>query len=286
LRGIFLTLEDPKFDSIGVLVGKETQKWPIYEATYTFKSKALPNPFSSQIQFEQQSYTDPFGRDASYLKTTLTHQQSFFYGVGKKVKARFYTGYFLQNSARDKSSIHSELARGSLSLLPQGFSDYKHDGTFLGRSDVEGLLARQIEQVDGGFKVGHGASLASVLGFSNDFICSVNLIADLPKKLPFNLPLRPYFDIGYTSDLSSLGEDRVLKDKFLYSGGLSLSLLKGGVEVYFPIVNSSNLRRQYQTVAAETAKSSPVKWDYLHWISWSINLQSLHPRKLMDDLSK
>ncbi len=284
-RALRINVQAPKFDSTGMLIGKQNLAWPIHELTWRFKSQAHPNPYNSMIQLEQQSYKNAFGNASNYLKATALHHQSFYYKTNRQIKFRIFTGYFLKNTARKVNSYHSELARGSLSLFPQTFSDYKFDGMFLGRGDAEGFLARQIEQVDGGFKIAHGSSYRA-LGFSNDFAAAINLSADLPKKLPFNLPLKPYVDLGYTSDLTAFGDGRSFSQKFFYSGGVSLSFLKGGAEVFFPIFNSPELRQQYRSVAAENAKNSRIKWNYFHWISWSIKLKDLHPRSLMDDFSK
>jgi Peptidase family M1 domain len=285
LRAVYLNLEQLDFDS-SMLVGKIGEKWPIYEAAYTLRRKSLPNPSTTRVALEQQRYKGVFDRDASYLKTTLTHTQNLYYEPKKAVTMRIFAGYFLQNTQRDKNNVHNDFARGSLSLFPQGFTDYMHDGMFLGRSEDLGILARQVNETDGGFKVGNGSQDANQLGFSNDFAIAVNLKADLPKNLPFKLALRPYFDIGYTSDLSQIARNRTFSDKLVYSGGLNLSLFKGMMDVYFPLVNSSNLRRQYRTVGVETSAKSPIKWDYAHQISWSINLKALHPRTMLDGFSK
>jgi Peptidase family M1 domain len=284
-RAVYINQDVLDFvDSATVNIAQE--KWPIYELAYTLENKALPNPSVTRIALEQQSYKDAFDRDANYLKLTATKSTNFFFAPGKKIRVRAFAGYFIQNTERRTGSIHNSLARGSLSLLPQGFSDYTHDGMFMGRSENNGFLARQVENVDGGFKVGHGASQANNYGFSNNMAASINFLADSPKKLPLNLPLKMYFDAGYATNLSPIASDNTFKDNFIFSGGLNLSLLKGRVDLFFPLVSSSQIRRTYREIGSETSTRSKIKLDYLHQISWSINLKDLHPRTLRNGFSK
>jgi hypothetical protein len=284
LKAQFIDVEDLLFDTTGANIGKYKTHWPIYIASYHFEDAVLPNPFTSSFALESQSYNN-FAVKASYVKVSGIHAQKFYYNRGRKIEVRLFAGYFLTNTQREKANVHEpSLARGSISLLPQGFADYHYDGMFLGRNEQYGLLARQVEATDGGFKLGHGSSFSG-FGYSNDFAFSLNLKADLPKDLPFKLPLKPYFDIGYASDKSLLGSDRTRADQMIWSGGFNLSLFKGGLDIYFPVINSANIRRQYKEVGIKSSELSPIKWNFFHWISWSVNLKTLHPRSVLDKLN-
>jgi hypothetical protein len=101
------------------------------------------------------------------------------------------------------------------------------------------------------------------LGNSNSFVAALNLRADLPRRLPFGLPIKPYFDIGYYDDATPLGSNRPKREQLLWSGGFLLEMLDGTLEVYFPVVHAKPLRDLY----AQTAGTN-----YLRRITWSIRL--------------
>lgn len=63
---------------------------------------------------------------------------------------------------------------------------------------------------------------------------ALNLKADLPLRLPLGLPIKPYFDLGYFDDATSLGKDRPSNEQLLWSGGLMFQFFNSGLEVYFP----------------------------------------------------
>jgi hypothetical protein len=63
-----------------------------------------------------------------------------------------------------------------------------------------------------------------------------------------------------------------------------LEFFKGNLNVYFPLVNSKNLRNQYCATSGGTGGNGIFcGGNYLKWISWSMNLNSLQPQKLFDD---
>ena len=105
---------------------------------------------------------------------------------------------------------------------------------------------------EGGFKGAFGSPFAGVIGNSNNFIVALNLRADLPRRLPFGIPLKPWFDVGYYDDATPLGRDRPRAEQLLWSGGLLLEFGKGILEVYFPLANSTFLKNQYLTRSGGT----------------------------------
>ena len=67
--------------------------------------------------------------------------------------------------------------------------------------------------------------------------------ADLPKDLPLNLPLKPYFDIVYSK---SNDVNATMDDQLFWSGGVLLDLFDGVMAVHFPIINSTNIKFNYR----------------------------------------
>lgn len=274
-RTLFIGRERGAFDTAGVYRGKTWEKNTIHELHYKGAYTSMPNPFRFQIALETQGFTDAFEREASYLRATVEWRQQFYYHPKRRITARFFAGYFLHNSLRH-SAINSPY--NALSLNPQGFNDYKYDQTFLARSGSARLIGRQVNQSEGGFKGAFGAAFAGVLGNSNNYVLALNLKADLPKRLPLGIPLKPYFDIGYFDDATVLGADRPSKEQLLWNGGFMLEFLKGSLEVYFPLLSSETLKRQYCEQGGGTNNSAIFcGGNYLKMISWSFKIDAGNP---------
>ena len=176
------------------------------------------------------------------------------------------------------------MEENALSLNPQGFNDYKFDQTFLARSGADNIMGRQVSQTEGGFKTAFGSAFGSTLGNSNNYILALNLKADLPKRLPFGIPLKPYFDLGYFDDATIIGEGRPKSEQLLWSGGLMLEFFKGGLEVYFPLVSSKTLKDRYCEQAGGNNRSAIFcGGDYRKMISWSMRLNFSDPVKMVED---
>lgn len=246
--------------------GVESETSPIYELSYIAKNNRGVNPYRLKIALEQQSYQS-FGADQSYLKATIDYTTKYTYNVDRNVSFRFFVGGFLQNTLRNRSVNRG--SRGSLALYSEGFNDYKYEEVYFARSDEEGLFSQQIALNDGGMKLPVGASQAGNLGHSNNFIASINIKGDLPQRLPLDLPLKPYFDIGYFDNSTPIGEDDSFSDQLVYSGGLMLDFWDGMVGFYFPLFNSDNVNTLLKQ-----------RGSYGKRISFSINLKEFHPEKI------
>jgi hypothetical protein len=265
--------EGPAFDTTFVLEGKKWRANNYFEVRYELTQKKQPNPYKLTLAIEHQLASAP-----GYWRGTLEWRQKMAYKQGRYVGVRFFAGYFLQNLNRNRG-----VQPYALTLNPQGFNDYRFDQLFFGRSETEGLLSRQVSQTDGGFKNAFGAPFAGVLGNSNNFILALNLKADLPQRLPFGLPLKPWFDIGYFDDATALGANRPLKEQLLWSGGMMLEILKGTVEIYFPLVNARPIRDRYCEQSGGTNGSALFcGGNYLKWISWSIRLPLQTPTEAIE----
>jgi hypothetical protein len=268
VRAIFLQKQEPTFDEQGVFTGKLDRAAQIYEVRYEAQNFANPNPYRTSVALEGQRYWVQ-GALASYLRASAEWEQEFFYKPKKRLYARFFGGYFLHNTQRRRgnvatNSLTNDVARASFALNPQGFNDYRFDEVFLGRTDRRGFLARQVSQTEGGFKNAFGPAYAQVFGNSNDFIAALNLRADLPFPLPF----KPYFDLGYFRDATPLGASRPLSEQLVWSGGLMLEILRGRFEMYFPLVHSTALRQLYASATD----------NYWQRITWSLRIAPLRAR--------
>ncbi|MEZ4964799.1 MAG: M1 family metallopeptidase [Saprospiraceae bacterium] len=269
----------------GEFAGKTYDRYTIYEARYEAQQRKLPNPWKLNTALEWQNGRDAFGEKGRYVRATLEWQQRFFYAPGRKVSLRFFAGGFLQNDRRNRGIIAGDPAQASLALNPQGFNDYRFDQVFLDRSGTEGILARQVSVTEGGFKGAFGAPYAGTTGNSNNFIAAINLKADLPRRLPLGIPLKPWFDIGYFDDATPLGENRPGSEQLLWSGGFALEFFGGALNVYFPLVNSKTLKDRYCEAGGGSNPSALFcGGNYWKWISWSLRFPKLDPAEVLEDL--
>ena len=278
-RTLLIGREDDLRGTDGAFLGKTWKKNTILELRYEGEQHRLPNPYRFQVAMETQDYRDAFDRPASYLRGTLEWRQRFFYKDKRKLSMRFFGGYFLRNTQRNRSVDET-----ALSLNPQGFNDYKFDQTYLARGGTDKLLGRQVSQTEGGFKGAFGQAYSGITGNSNNYLLAVNLKTDLPVRLPLGIPLKPYFDIGYFDDATLIGEGRPRSEQLLWSGGLMLEFFKGGLELYFPLFNSKTLKNLYCEQAGGTDPSAIFcGGDYRKMISWSLRFEFSDPVKMVEN---
>jgi hypothetical protein len=209
-----------------------------------------------------------------YLKTSLELRTAVTYDVNRRVDIRFFGGKFFQTAQRERRYITPE----SFNLTAQGFNDYRYDDLYFGRTETSGLWSRQIYERDGGMKVATGSPYQE--GRSNFYMLAMNLKADLPVKLPGNIPLRPYFDIGYFDNGrgDSFGEE--FTDDIWWQGGLALEFGKGIFGVYVPLVNSATLRGK-EGKPGVYDKSGQNK--FLERIVFTLNLNAMDPWRVRDN---
>lgn len=269
-RTILIYDEVAERDELGMYLGNEIESSAIHQLRYRLVNSRAPNPFALQFKLEQQSYKS-FRGDQQYIKASFTFKNAFTYKPGRAVYFRIFGGAFLDNSSRNAGSVSNRSVRGTFALTHQGFNDYTYDDLYLGRSDQNGIWSQQIHIREGGMKNAFGSPF--MIGQSNNFIISCNIKADLPRRLPLGLPLKPYFDFGYFDNATSIGSDATFSDQFLWSGGLMLEFLNGNMGIYFPLVNSENMKIPY----AE-------KDSYWGRVTFNINFNNLSPWKVVDDL--
>ena len=272
-RALILSEESAIFtrDSVTMetnYTGNATDTRPIFELSYVAQNSRGINPYKLRVALEQQSYDSFIGKQ-SYVKATLDYTTNYTYKPGRNISFRFFLGGFLQNTIRDRGAGRS--TQGALALYSEGFNDYKYDELFFGRSESDGIFSQQISLNDGGMKLPVGASQAGNLGKSNNFIFALNIKGDLPKRLPFGLPVKPYFDLGYYDNSGPLGSDDAFGDQLVYSGGLMLDFMNGTVGVYFPLLNSGNVNELLEQ-----------KGGYSNRISFNINFNRLNPTRIRD----
>ena len=124
-------------------------------------------------------------------------------------------------------------------------------------------------------KIPLGSASDNIAGRSNSFLFAVNIASDLPQDLPGNIPLRPYFDLGYYQDNRPIASELETSDRIWWQGGVTLVLLKGVVGIHFPVVNSSKVKDVYD----QSGRSS-----FFEQISFNLDLHKLNPWEVAEKI--
>jgi hypothetical protein len=241
-------------------------------------NRRVLNPYRLRLALEHQRYDDPFEANIqrSYVRASLEYNLTLAYERGRYQYFRFFVGGFLKNDQKERGYAYP----GAFNLTSQGFNDYRYDDLYFGRTETTGFLSQQIILNDGGMKIPLGSPQQE--GRSRNFIVAINLKADLPKDLPLKLPLKPYFDIAWYDDARTISADLSFEDQIWWQGGFALEFGKGVVGIYFPVVNSKNLRGGDKIAGLYDASGRDTFWKR---IAFSVDLMKLNPWDLIDGLS-
>jgi hypothetical protein len=227
-------------------------------------------PYNGNITIDQ-------GKE--FLRIGFTGNYFFNYNEkGEGINARFFGGKFFYLTSKT-ATTEANTERYHLNMSgPKGYEDYTYSNYFIGRNEFEGWKSQQIMPRDGFFKV-RTDLLGNKIGKTDDWLMAVNFCGDIPKQinplnvLPFKLPVKFFLDVGTYSEA---WKDQPSTGRFLYDAGLQLSLLRSGVNIYFPLL--------YSKVYSDYFKSSLGDKHFWKTVSFDINLSVLQPSKLAREL--
>jgi len=212
----------------------------------------------------------------------LSYTGNYFFNFEKKggLNIRFFAGKFIYTAPKTLTTFF-KTDRFHLNMSgPKGYEDYTYSDYFAGRREFEGFSSQQIMVRDGAFKV-RTDLLSEKVGKTDNWLAALNFTIDLPDKLnplqalPIKIPLKVFVDIG-TNDkgFAKINEGQ---PKFLFDGGLQISLLNNLVNFYFPMV--------YSKVYGDYYKSVPGN-KFMQRMSFSINIQNFNFQQLKKAFGK
>jgi len=187
----------------------------------TMKNRRAIDPFSGGVEIEQGK---------NYVKPSLELVYRYSYKrKNRGIDFRFFTQGFFLNIGSVNSVHMTGTGKGF-----GGSEDYLYDNSYFGRSDYTGFWSRQFYHQAGDFKI------YSPIGRNDLWISTVNIKAHLPGRLP----VKAYLDIGlYDKSRRSYMDYKGLT----YDAGICLYLVQDIMEVYFPLVHSTDIRRYLET---------------------------------------
>ncbi len=241
-------------------------KRTINQLTLSIENNRVLYPYSAKLVAEQSKGFVRLAFDGNYF---------FNYASGGGLQARLFVGKFLYVGNKNLN-----LSRYYLNMSgANGDEDYTYSNYFVGRNEFEKAPSQQIMIKDGGFKV-RTDLLYNKIGKSDDWLSSLNLKTDIPNSinplqvLPFKVPLKLFLDIGTYSEA---WQKNAPTGKFIYDAGIQISLLDEIVNIYFPIL--------YSKVYGDYFKSLPQENQFLKRISFSIDIQNIRFKKIVDNLT-
>ncbi len=188
-----------------------------------------------------------------FVRTSFTGNYFFNYAVKGGLNMRVFAGKFFYSG--DKTLLTQlENERYHLNMTgPRGYEDYTYSNYFAGRDEFDKLLSQQLMIRDGGFKIGTDL-LFDKAGKTDNWLAAVNFTSTIPESvnplqvLPIKIPLKLFLDIGTSAATwsSSAGTG-----KFLYDAGLQVSILKGMINVYIPLLYSKVYRDYFTSYITE-----------------------------------
>ncbi len=249
-----------------LMISYPKQSFNLQQLILGMENTRVLYPYEIQLKTELEK---------QFARISLTTNQFFNYANGGGLKLRLFAGKFIYRNDNTTSNRFAT-ERFHLNMSgPKGDEDYEYDNYFYGRNEFDGFAARQIMERDGAFKV-KTDFLSNKVGKTDDWLGAINLTSTIPNSinplslLPFKIPLKLFFDIGTNAPLWNAAGSG---SKFLYDGGLQLSLFKNVLNIYFPIVYSKVYKDYFKsTIPGNTFKNN---------ISFSINFKELALSKLL-----
>ena len=227
------------------------------QITFQTADNRVLYPYSVQGQLQQAS---------QFYRMNLTINYFFNYAGGGGMDVRFFAAKFGQIGSKTLP-LELDLYKPKLTAS-RGNEDYTYSNYFIGRNEFTGLASQQIMVRDGALKLRTDV-FQDLQGRSANWIAAANFSTTLPAHLfPVKLPLKLFLDVGTYAEAWGTQPPT---SKFLYVGGLQLSLFKNILNIYAPLVYSSDFSSQLKGLAQENT--------FAKKISFSIDLQNMNRRK-------
>ncbi len=234
------------------------------QLSFNLEDNRVLYPYNLRVELQQSALFYRINLQANYF---LNYPE----GGGLQVRlfaAKF--GVWNENNHVDVSRYEPKL------LGVNGNEDYLYEDYFIGRSasyaiekssvSNAGIAAQQIMNRDGGLKL-RIDDFDFVQGKSSNWVSSLNFNTTLPAHLfPFPVPIRIFFDVGTYAEA---WENNPPTSRFLYTGGIQLSLFHNLLNIYAPLIYSSDFKEALGTTS------------FGNRITFSIDVQNINYKKII-----
>jgi Peptidase family M1 domain len=264
---------DTVFNPLGIVtrISKTKEERVLNQLSFVIENSRALYPYHGELKVEQAS---------DFVRAAFTGNYFFNYPRTGGLNVRLFAGKFFYTGSKTITK-QFETDRYHLNMTgANGYQDYTYSDYFIGRNKFEGLPSQQIMMRDGGFKV-RTDLLASPVGRTDDWLIAANFTSVVPpginplSLLPVKIPLKVFLDIGTYADVWKPGAEG---DRFLFDGGLQVSLLKNTVNIYLPLLYSKVYKDYIQSILEKKNRLFKT-------ISFSIDLSGFNLRKIDRNLS-
>ena len=246
-------------DSTYLPVEAPTETRYLNQLTLGVDNNRVLYPYEGQLQFQQAK---------DFYRFNFTGNYFFNYPRGGGVNVRLFAAKFgYLGNPNSIEQLNTERFQPKLTAV-RGDEDYTYGNYFVGRTEHEGFGSSQIMMRDGGLKL-RTDLFQGLQGRSENWAASVNLNTTLPNKLfPIKLPIKLFLDFGTYAEA---WKKDATTSRFLYVGGLQLSIFNNFLNIYAPVIFSKEFRDNLKTI--------PEDYKFFKRMSFSIDIQRLSTRK-------
>ena len=247
---------------------KETTNRYVNQLTFKQENNRILYPYDWSAQLQQGK---------GFYRFNLEGNHFFNYAKYGGLTVRFFASKFgyLGGSLKNDPSANRYMPK--LTGVT-GEEDFTYSNYFTGRTasvassgesvSNGGFAARQIMNRDGGLKM-RLDYFDFLQGRSDDWVTAINLSTTLPAGLlPIKLPLKLFADFGTSAPY---WKESYTGSRFLYVGGIQLSVFRGLVNIYAPLIYSKDIR--------ENLESVPEENKFTRKLSFSIDIQRFNIRR-------
>ena len=243
-------------------IGK-TQNRYLNQLTYSITDYRALYPYDINIQIQQGE---------GFYRASATTNYFLNYAGSGGASVRFFAAKFGYLGTKSTEKEFETIVYQPKLTAVRGDEDYTYSNYFMGRNETDGFASQQVMMRDGGLKI-RTDLFQGLQGRSDNWIAAINLNTTIPASiLPKSIPLRIFLDVG--SYANAWKKDAVTR-RFLFVGGLQVSLIKGLVNIYAPLVYSSEFSDNLKTVPEENK--------FFRKISFSIDIHRFNLRKLSNN---
>ena len=230
------------------------------QLTFNIEDYRVLYPYHVQLQLQQAS---------NFYRLNFTTNYFFNYSKGGGLDVRVFAAKFGYIGGTSISKEFETSIYQPKLTATRGDEDYTYSNYFIGRSESTGFASQQIMMKDGGLKL-RTDLFQDLQGRSDNWIAAVNFNTTIPQQIiPAKIPLKIFLDVGTYADAWGANPPTA---KFLYVSGLQLSLLKNIINIYAPILYSSDFSNALKTVPEENT--------FWKKISFSIDVQNINFKKI------
>jgi hypothetical protein len=257
-RGFKYVTDSDDSMSYPALAGTQTRY--LNQLTFQLTDYRKLYPYDVQLQVQQGD---------GFYRANATGFYYFNYPKGGGLQVRMFAAKFGYLGGKTNGKVNNTYLYQPKLTAVRGDEDYTYSNYFIGRSEFEGFGSQQIMMRDGGLKL-RTDLFSGLQGRSDNWVASMNFNTTLPNDLlPFKLPVRIFLDVGTYAEAWKKNAET---SRFLYVGGLQVSLLKDLLNVYMPLLYSKEFRNNLKTVPEENT--------FAKKISFSIDIHRFNLRKL------